>query len=457
MLVTTPRITVTAPSSSSGKTLATMGIIYGLKKLGYRVQPFKVGPDFIDPSYLKSAAGINAINLDLWIMGKSGLLNAFSEWSKNSDICVIEGVMGYLDGAYTDADRFFGSTYRISNILHSSIIVVVDVSKTAQTALATALGIAKFSRGRIGIILNRVAGEGHAEYIKRAIRGYGNIIYVGHIYEDQSLKLEERKLGLIPTAERYIDYIGISKRVSENLDMNAIMNLMSRRPVDINNDNNKLLTSKNFKTKLSVAFDDAFNFYYWDSLSALRAMGAKIEFFSPIYDIPPSDDTQGVIIGGGFPELYASNLEKSKHTIKFLNSASANGLPILAECGGLMYLSRGIYNPEKFHKWAGVFDAKVKMTDKLEIGYTELEVIMNNPIASTGQKLKGHEYHYSNLVEISKDQKMSIKVLRGSGAAMQSDGLLTYNSIGTYSHFHLGSNINLARRFLETCDKSGRR
>lgn len=455
MLVTTPRITVTAPSSSSGKTLATMGIIYGLKKLGYRVQPFKVGPDFIDPSYLKSAAGINAINLDLWIMGKSGVLSAFSRWCSESNACVIEGVMGYLDGAYTDSDRFFGSTYRISRMLKSNIILVIDVSKTAQTALAIAMGMARFSNGKIGVIANKVAGKAHAEYVRRAIKGYKNIVYVGQINEDQSFQLEERKLGLIPTAERYIDYMGISKRVSENLDMNAILNLMSTEPLIVKDEKNS--ASKAIETKISVALDDAFNFYYWDSISALRAMGAHIEFFSPVYDMLPSEDTQGIIIGGGFPELFAKNLERSNHTINFLREASDSGKPILAECGGLMYLSRGIYGPEKFHKWVGVFDAKVKMSDKLTIGYTELEATIDNPIASSGQRLRGHEYHYSNLVEISKDQKLAVKVLRGSGAAMQYDGLLTYNSLGTYSHFHLGSNIRVARRFLDSCVKSSRR
>ncbi|MGC8661826.1 MAG: cobyrinate a,c-diamide synthase [Nitrososphaeria archaeon] len=454
MPIKTPRVTITAPGSSSGKTLATMGIIYGLKKMGYRVQPFKIGPDFIDPSYLEGVAGSYAINLDLWIMGRSGLLNAFYEGCRRSDMCVIEGVMGYLDGAYTDTDRFFGSTYRISRTLHSNVIVVIDVSKTAQTALATALGIAKFSGGRIGIILNRVAGDGHAEYVKRAIKGYKNVVLVGYIYEDLALRVEERKLGLVPAAERYPDYAGIGKKVSENIDINAVMSLMSSEPVKVNSN---YAVKKTITAKISVAFDDAFNFYYWDSFSALRAMGAKIEFFSPINDVPPSDGTEGIIIGGGFPELFAGKLEKSNRTIKFLNHASARGTPILAECGGLMYLTSGIYDHEKFHRWVGIFNAKVNMTNKLTIGYTELETIMDNPISLTGQKLKGHEYHYSNLVEISKDQKMAIRIIRGSGADGQRDGLLSYNSIGTYSHFHLGSNIRAARRFLETCVRSGKR
>lgn len=454
MSIKTPRVVITAPGSSSGKTLATMGIIYGLKKMGYRVQPFKIGPDFIDPSYLEAVAGSHAINLDLWMMGRSGLLDTFYEGCRKSDLCVIEGVMGYLDGAYTDTDRFFGSTYRISKMLNSNIIVVIDVSKTAQTALATALGIARFSGGKIGIILNRVAGDGHAEYVKRVVKGYNNIVLVGHIYEDQALRLEERKLGLVPTAERYVDYAGIGKKVSENIDMNIVLDLMSNIPIKVNNN---YQIKKTVKAKISVAFDDAFNFYYWDSFSALRAMGAELEFFSPINDIQPSDDTQGIIIGGGFPELFAKKLEKSNLTIKFLNQASANETPILAECGGLMYLTGGIYNNGKFHRWAGIFNAKVNMTDKLTIGYTELESRMDNPISSTGQKLKGHEYHYSNLVEISKDQNMAIKVLRGSGADGQNDGLLSYNAIGTYSHFHFGSNIRAARRFLETCAESGKR
>ncbi|MEM3197310.1 MAG: cobyrinate a,c-diamide synthase [Conexivisphaerales archaeon] len=431
-----------------------MGIIYGLKKMGYRVQSYKIGPDFIDPSYLKVVSGSYTINLDLWIMGRSGLLNAFSDGCKNSDICVIEGVMGYLDGAYTKTDRFFGSTYRISNMLYSNIIVVIDVSKMAQTALATALGIAKFSRGKIGIIVNRVAGEEHVAYIKKAIKGYKNIHYAGHIYEDQSLMLEERKLGLVPSTERYIDYIGISKKVSENLDMNVILSLMSKTPIKVKS---SYPTKEEVPAKISVAFDDAFNFYYWDSFAALRAMGAKVEFFSPINDIPPSDDTEGIIIGGGFPELFANNLEKSNRTIKFLNNASTKGTPILAECGGLMYLTRGIYSDNKFYQWVGVFEAKVNMSNKLTIGYTELETRIDNPISSTGQKLNGHEYHYSNLVEISKDQRMAMKIIRGSGVDGNSDGLLSYNSIGTYSHFYLGSNASATRRFLENCFKSGKR
>ncbi|MGC8558225.1 MAG: cobyrinate a,c-diamide synthase [Nitrososphaeria archaeon] len=454
MLIDKPRIVITAPNSSSGKTLATMGIIYGLRTKGYKVQPFKIGPDFIDPSYLESVSGVHAINLDLWLMGRSGLLRAFSNGCIKSDVCVIEGVMGYLDGAYTTTDKFFGSTYRISHILKSNIIAVIDISKTAQTTLAIVLGLAKFSRGKIGIILNRVANDGHAEYVKQAVNGYSNIVYLGHIYEDKSLALEERKLGLVPTSERAINAINISKKASEKINIDAVISLMRR---DLLKVRNQQQVQRNSQIKISVALDEAFNFYYWDSIYALKVHGADVEYFSPVNDVPPSESTNGIIIGGGFPELFANKLNKSRSTIKFLGGASANGIPILAECGGLMYLTKGIYDSNKFYRWAGIFDAKVKMTDRLTIGYSELDTKMDNPISSRGQQIKGHEFHYSNLVEVSMDQNLAFKVIRGSGIDGLSDGLLSYNSIGIYSHLHLGSNINALQKFLNICSKSNRR
>jgi len=453
MLIDKPRIVITAPNSSSGKTLATMGIIYGLRAMGYKVQPFKIGPDFIDPTYLESVSGVHTINLDLWLMGRSGLLRAFSNGCTKSDICVIEGVMGYLDGAYTANDKFFGSTYRISHILKSNIIAVIDVSKTAQTALATVLGLAKFSRGKIGIILNRVASDGHAEYVKKAVNGYNNIVYLGHIYEDESLALEERKLGLVPTSERVIDAVNISKKVSEKINIDAVISLMSRDPLKTGKQQQ---IKRNLQIKISIALDEAFNFYYWDSIYALKAHGADIEFFSPVNDVPPSEHTNGIIIGGGFPELFARKLSESSSTIRFLSRASAKGIPILAECGGLMYLTKGIYNSDKFYRWVGIFDAKVKMTDRLTIGYSELDTKIDNPITSVGQKIKGHEFHYSNLAEVSMDQNLAFKVIRGSGIDGLRDGLLSYNTIGIYSHLHLGSNIKALQNFLNICSKSNR-
>ncbi len=452
MLVETPRITVTAPSSSSGKTLASMGIIYGLRNMGYDVQPFKVGPDFIDPSYLGAVAGKHALNLDLWIMGRSGLLRAFGEGCAGSDACVIEGVMGYLDGAHTETDRFFGSTYRVSRMLHSNVIAVIDASRTAQTALAIALGIARFSGGRVGIILNKVAGERHVEYVRRAIEGRRDVTLVGYVLEDEGLKLEERRLGLVPTAERRADYVAIAKKASENISMDAVLGLMSKAPVKVE----PRPPMRGESARIAVAFDEAFNFYYWDSLTALEKMGAQVEFFSPVNDVPPKD-AQGIIVGGGFPELFADRLERSNRVASYLRSASADGIPILAECGGLMYLSKGIYEGEKLYRWVGIFDAKVKVSNRLKIGYSELEAKEDNLISSAGQRLRGHEFHYSDLVEVARDQKMIMRVMRGVGVDGQSDGLSSYNALGTYSHFHLGSNLRAARRFLEACAKADKR
>ena len=303
-----PRLVLAGATSNVGKTFITSAIIYGMKKKGYTVQPFKVGPDYIDPSYLTAVSGNSTRNLDAWLMGDKELSKSFVRNSK-SDISIVEGVMGYYDGFSGDSN--YSSTHHVATILKSPTILVLDASKTARSIAAMALGYTKFHKNsRIsGFILNKIGSKKHEELCKQALEPL-KIPLLGSIPQNSALKMESRHLGLIPVTEQSNlknKIKKIARKISDFLDMEKLIQI-SNKTSALPKIKEKPL--KKPKTTIAVALDNSFNFYYHDNLDALRREGAKIKFFSPISDskIPNCD---GLYIGGGFPEVLASALEKN--------------------------------------------------------------------------------------------------------------------------------------------------
>jgi len=442
-----PRIVLAGATSGVGKTSITCGIIHALQKTGYSVQPFKVGPDYIDPSYLSSISKHDTYNLDVWLMGKNQLLNSFISNSK-SDISIIEGVMGYYDGFGGDSN--YASTHHVATITKSPVLLVLDASKTSRSIAATALGFQKFHRSSriVGIILNKIGSKKHEILCKTALEKT-KIPIIGVISKNTSLNLESRHLGLISTLENKIQknqISKISKIISKSIDVNEIIKIL-KNPIDLPKIS-KSVTKKS-KITIAVALDTSFNFYYQDNLEALQREGATLKFFSPIKDkkIPKCD---GLYIGGGFPEILGNSLEKNQIMKKTIKKLSENDLPIYAECGGLMYLTKSITSNNKKHKMIGIFDAETKMTKKMRLNYTKGKIISKNPITEKLHNFQGHEFHYSQLESVSSDSKFAYNLEIGEGIKKHQDGMMEYNTLASYGHLYFDSS-NYAQSFVKNC------
>jgi len=429
-----PRLVVAGVTSGVGKTSITSAIIYGIKKRGYRIQPFKVGPDYIDPSYLSAISGKDAKNLDVWLMGESELLHSFVK-NSTSDISVIEGVMGYYDGFGGKTN--YASTHHVASLLKSPTILILDASKTARSIAATALGFAKFHRNSriVGIILNKIGSKKHESMCKQALASL-KVPILGSILRN-SESLESRHLGLIPVKEQRSlqnKIRKVSREISDSLDIDKIIQIcknVSELP--------KVQAKKIKKpiATVAVALDSSFNFYYHDNLEALRREGAKLKFFSPVTDkkIPKCDL---IYIGGGFPEVLGQSLERNTVMRKMIKKHAEEGIPIYAECGGLMYLTKSISFGKKKYKMVGLFDAETQMTKKMTLNYTEGR-ITSNCLISGPAKFRAHEFHYSKISNLARDAKLVYDLKIGEGISGKKDALSEYNTLASYCHLYFDS------------------
>ena len=429
-----PRLVVAGITSGVGKTSITSAIIYGIKKRGYSIQPFKVGPDYIDPSYLSAISGKDAKNLDVWLMGESELLHSFVK-NSTSDISVIEGVMGYYDGFGGKTN--YASTHHVASLLKSPTILILDASKTARSIAATALGFVKFHRNSriVGIILNKIGSKKHESMCKQALASL-KVPILGSILRN-SESLESRHLGLIPVKEQRSlqnKIRKVSREISDSLDIDKIIQIcknVSELP--------KVKAKKIKKpiATVAVALDSSFNFYYHDNLEALRREGAKLKFFSPVTDkkIPKCDL---IYIGGGFPEVLGQSLERNTIMRKMIKKHAEEGIPIYAECGGLMYLTKSISFGKKKYKMVGLFDAETQMTKKMTLNYTEGR-ITSNCLISGPAKFRAHEFHYSKISNLARDAKLVYDLKIGEGISGKKDALSEYNTLASYCHLYFDS------------------
>ncbi|MDF2421664.1 MAG: cobyrinate a,c-diamide synthase [Nitrosopumilus sp.] len=448
-----PRIVIAGATSGVGKTSIACSIIYALQKRGFSVQPFKVGPDYIDPGYLSSISKNQTYNLDAWLMGENHLFNSFTSNSQ-SNISVIEGVMGYYDGFGGDSN--YASTHHVASLTKSPVLLVLDASKTSRSIAATALGFLKFHRNsRIaGIILNKIGSKKHELLCKSAL-GQIKIPIIGVVPKNPLLDMPSRHLGLVSTSESKdlkIQIRKISKIISECFDVDQIIKI-AKASADLNK---KLKPAhKKTKTTIAVALDTSFNFYYQDNLEALRREGANLKFFSPVKDkiIPKCD---GLYIGGGFPEVLGDALEKNQTMKKSIKKLSEDNLPIYAECGGLMYLTKSILSENKKYKMIGLFDAETKMTKKMRLNYTKGKVTVKNTISDKLHDFKGHEFHYSQLDSVASDSRFAYSLEIGEGIKNHQDGLIQDNTLASYGHLYFDSS-EYAETFVKNCSNNSRR
>lgn len=433
-----PRIIISSDRSNSGKTLITSGIARALSKK-FKVRAFKAGPDFIDPKYLKIATGSPAINLDIWLMGEDGVKQTLAKYSKGYHLGIIEGVMGLYDGVDT---RY--STYELSKITHTPIVLVINCSSLASTAGAIIKGLKEYGNANVkGVIFNQVGSTTHFNYCKRSVPE--DIEVLGYINFDKQLTVPSRHLGLYTTedfnkAEEVISYA--SRLVEENVDLDRLVEISKdTKPID-----NEMTSEDQSKQEgiAYIALDSAFNFYYEANLDFLRKK-YKLEFFSPLNNDRPTETPDFIYIGGGYPELHLEDLENSTLTKEWIKRNSERGVKILGECGGLMYLSKELIDTQgRSYRMVNVFDISIKTKDRLTIGYTELEPIRINYLSSS--TIKGHEFHVSKPTQVGTDVQFAFRNKIGKGIWEGKDGVLYENTIGLYSHLYfsrIGSLLSL--------------
>jgi cobyrinic acid a,c-diamide synthase len=455
--LSTQTIVVAGVTSGVGKSSVATALMYSLIKKGYKVQPFKVGPDFIDPTYHTLITGRQSRNLDVWMMRENGVLSCFYDNCLDADIAVVEGVMGIFDGVFGKND--YASTAHVARLLNATVILVIDAAKAARSLAATALGFIRFSKTLKvhGIILNNIASSRHAAILREAFAEKVSVPVVGMIRRNYDITMPERRLGLIPAASldesKKKAIINSARFIKEQIQLEKIINLLGKP-------HHKEIRIKNARQlegglKVAVALDESFNFYYSDNIDALRREQINLIFFSPIHDVCLPPNISGVILGGGFPEILAEQLSKNQSMRSSILKAAEIGTPIYAECGGLMYLSNSIMdddsgqvsrkNPKK--KMVGLIDADTVMTRHLTLGYTSAKC-GSLPFENISN-LRGHEFHYSKINNIQRDSKFAYTLLRGSGVDGRRDGFKVYNCLASFMHLHF-ADTRLPQRLADT-------
>lgn len=456
-------ILVAGTHSGVGKTTIALGLIAALKQRGLQVQPFKAGPDYIDPTYHALAADRPCRNLDTWMVPPERVSHIFQKAVQDVDIAVIEGVMGVFDGfSYEDE---VGSTAEISKLLDAAVLLVLDVGKMARSAGALALGYTRFDPALnfAGFILNRCGSESHYQGVKQAVERATGLSVWGWLPKAANLHIPERHLGLIPTDERgqLTDFINHAANIiTEYFDLDRIIEFAQgneRTQLPLESFPSKIVNHQS-KIKIAVARDPAFSFYYEDNLDLLREAGAEIAFFSPLVDTDLPSGTSGLYLGGGFPEIYAKQLAANKLLHKNLQTAHQNQMPIYAECGGFMYLTQSITDLQnQTHPMVGLVPGTVQMEQRLaRMGYRLVETPTGNFLLPPGITTRGHEFHWSSWSVDNHQRNVppawQIRP-RQEGLETRPDGYADGNLIASYVHLHFAHKPILAENFVKACAK----
>jgi cobyrinic acid a,c-diamide synthase len=448
-------LVIASPHSGSGKTTVSIGIMSALKKRGLKIQPFKVGPDFIDPGYHAAVCGVPSINLDGWMLDKSYNIKTFLHHSKGKDVSIIEGVMGLYDGC--DGKSEDGSTAQIAKWLNSPVILVIDARSMARSAGALVYGFEGFDEKVTiaGVILNRVGSSKHYSYLKDAIEEKCRAKVVGYLPKDASIEIPERHLGLITAKENVLEKEFIEKiaDLMENyIDLDEIMKIalpIDSKDFSIAQDKN----SSAISVRVGVAYDEAFCFYYQDNFDILRQMGAEIVYFSPLRDSSLPEELDAIYLGGGYPELFARELESNQLLRKEIKSFAENGGIIYAECGGLMYLGKAVKDfDNNYIEMVEVFPFTTKMERRLNaLGYYTVETTKDTILSKKGEVMRGHQFRYSSMDEIPSSLGKVYKIRKGTSDEVSKEGFAFKNVLASYVHLHFGSNENSASHFIESC------
>ncbi|UCF86303.1 MAG: hydrogenobyrinic acid a,c-diamide synthase (glutamine-hydrolyzing) [Desulfobacteraceae bacterium] len=447
MLSDIPRIIIAALKGGSGKTILSLGLTAAWRKKGHRVAPFKKGPDFIDSGWLEFAAERSCHNLDPFLMTDEQIVQSFFSHSAESDISLIEGNRGLFDGFDEEGSS---STAELGKLLKTPIIIIADVTMATRTVAALIMGCQKFDPDLkiVGVILNRVAGSRQQTLVRNSIERYCGISVIGAVPKLKGTFFPERHMGLVPYQEREQAEKAIAwarSAVEESLDLDSIWRISHEvEPLEKGDQYQEIGPFDDLKAdfpRIGFLRDRAFWFYYPENLELLRNLGAILVEVDSTAD-SELPDLDALYIGGGFPETQAKVLADNKTFRDSLKQSIESGLPVYAECGGLMYLAESLLVNEKTYPMVGALPFKCVMEEKPQgHGYTILEVTAQNPYYSVGETLKGHEFHYSRpLMSGAEGINSVFKVHRGRGFDGERDGLVKDNLLATYTHLHAAGN-----------------
>lgn len=445
------RLVVAAPSSGSGKTTVATGLMAAFSAAGLAVSPHKVGPDYIDPGYHALATGRPGRNLDAYLCGPEMVAPLFAHGARGCDLAVVEGVMGLYDGASGQGE--LASTAQVAKLLRAPVVLVVDASSQSRSVAALVHGFASWDpEVRIGgVILNKVGSARHEALLREALDESG-VPVLGALGRAQQVQAPSRHLGLVPVAERRAEAVesvaALASRVREGCDLEAILGLARSAPAlsgdtwdpDESPDG---LRSESRRPVVAIAGGAAFSFSYSEHAELLTAAGADVVTFDPLHDEQLPDGTAGLVIGGGFPEVYAPELSANEPLRKAVAELALGGAPVAAECAGLLYLTRELDGKPM----CGVLDARARMSERLTLGYREAVAVSDSALAAVGTRMRGHEFHRT-VVE------------PGAGAApawglhapeRRVEGFVQQGVHASYLHTHWAAEPGIARRFVERC------
>jgi len=438
-MINSPRLTIAGLGGDTGKTAVSVGLCAAWRKKGYRVIPFKKGPDYIDMGWLSRGAGNPCYNIDLFLMSREQVLTSFGLNAGDADVAIIEGNRGLYDGMDLDGSV---STAEIAKLLQSPVILMADCTKVTRTVAAMVVGCQAFDPDvpLKGVILNRLAGQRHESVIRKSIERYCDLPVVGTIPKLADVTFPGRHLGLVPPEEHPLAEEAIERSAemaARYLDIEELWQIAhSAPPLDFVPEKYPSIVED--RVDIGVIHDSAFQFYYPENMDALKRAGARlIEFSALTDDFPPS--IHALYIGGGFPETHAQALSANVSLRKAIKNAAEDGLPIYAECGGLMYLSKKLIWEDKTYPMVGILPFTIGVSKKPQgHGYTTIEVDAHNPFFSRGQILRGHEFHYSYVVNTAEKPGafFVFRMKRGHGIFEGMDGFCYRNVLATYTHLH---------------------
>jgi cobyrinic acid a,c-diamide synthase len=451
-VVTIPRVVVAAPASGHGKTSVATGLLAAFAAAGLTVSGHKVGPDYIDPGYHALAASRPGRNLDPYLVGEEripGLFRHGAETPTPADLAVIEGVMGLFDGATGTAG--FASTAHVAALLQAPVVLVVDAAAQGRSVAALVRGFSSFDQSiRIGgVVLNRVGSDRHEQILREALDGIGMPV-LGVLRRHEALATPARHLGLVPVAERAADAVrtvtALSDVLAHAVDLEAVLTLARSAPgldaaawspaAEVGEPvPNQAVSSR---PVVAVAGGAAFTFSYAETAELLAAAGAEVAVFDPLTDEALPDRSQAVVLGGGFPEVYAAQLSANEPLRKEVADLAADGRPIAAECAGLLYLARSLDGSPM----CGVLDAEARMADRLALGYREAVAATHSVLTPAGRAVRGHEFHRSTCTPRA-GAKPAWRH-RGGGA----EGFVANQVHASYLHLHWAGFPRMARRLV---------
>ncbi|WP_236833086.1 cobyrinate a,c-diamide synthase [Blastococcus sp. KM273128] len=444
-----PRVVVAAPSSNAGKTSVTTGLVAALTARGLTVSPHKIGPDYIDPGYHGLAAGRPGRNLDPWLVGEERIAPLLLHGAHGADVAVVEGVMGLFDGAtHPTVEPGFASTAHVAGLLRAPVVLVVDASSQARSVAALVHGFATFDPSvRLGgVVLNRVGSDRHEAILREAL-GAAGVPVLGAIRRLDQLHTPSRHLGLVPAAERSAEAVATVRRLGEvvaaGVDLDAVLRLARTAPdlAAVPWDPAAEVTPTGSRPRIAVAGGPAFTFGYAENAELLAAAGAEVVTVDPLRDEALPDGTDGLVVGGGFPEVYAAELSANASLRADVAALAARGAPVAAECAGLLYLARELDGVPM----CGVLDVATAMAPRLTLGYRAAVATTGSVLAAAGTRVRGHEFHRTHADPPA-----------GPSPAWQwraaaPEGFVQGGVHASYLHLNWAGSPELAQRFVTAC------